>query len=252
MQPATTGHGTASALAVSGSPSAMSSSLVASASVSARPTSWPLPYASYYVNMPPAGASGGPTKPCAPHVDWGKSKPLPAGSGRAGGIGCSDFTPVRYPVCTEEQVARAKRLDAVLAPGAPRIVSIDTELLSFRGYLRRDLLWAEGDFRQLRLEALSPGGTCDEISITDWPKGTDLPPLPTPQGVDGLSCRGDPALTCCMSELLAADEEVVFETGPAPGQMCVVRSTARQDSVAVFLRSEERAFTRPGAPMRGF
>lgn len=96
----------------------------------------------------------------------------------------------------------------------------------------------------LRLEAAS-AGNCREIEIRDWPEGSDLPALEGVNGVHGWLCRGDAGLACCVSALVDAEEEVVFETGTDHGQMCVVNATARQGSVSEFRRAAEEAFDHP-------
>ena len=141
----------------------------------AKPTSWPLPYASHYANMPPAGTDGGPTKPCAPHVDWGKATPLPPGSGRQAGLGCSDMKPVRYPVCTEEQVARATRMDAA---GEEPVDFNTLRPVALRGYLRRAELMPTGLGWNVRLEASSGHGRCSRITVAARPDGSEPPPPP--------------------------------------------------------------------------
>ena len=214
----------------------------------AKPTSWPLPYASHYANMPPAGTDGGPTKPCAPHVDWGKATPLPPGSGRQAGLGCSDMKPVRYPVCTEEQVARATRMDAA---GEEPVDFNTLRPVALRGYLRRAELMPTGLGWNVRLEASSGHGRCSRITVAARPDGSEPPPPPGPDrdGAPRLAlCHGDASVACCVSALVGANEEVIYETGPSPGQICVVSGRASQDHLSSARRDDEASFNQPTTP----
>jgi hypothetical protein len=213
------------------------------------PTTWPLPYASYYADLPPVGDDGGPTKPCAPHVDWGTSTPLPPASGRPAVPACSGLQPVRYPVCTDEQLGRARRLDAVVGDavvGEPLKFDLP-EPTALRGYLRRSLLRTDGEQWELRLEALSPSGTCERIGISDRPAGSrpNRPSRLSRGGTTFALCHGDASLACCLSALVGADEEIIYETGISPGQLCAVSASAKQDVVHAARRADEAAFTEP-------
>jgi hypothetical protein len=206
------------------------------------PTTWPLPYASHYADLPPVGEDGGPTRPCAPHVDWGTSAPLPAGSGRQAALGCKDLKPVRYPACTEEQIGHARRLDSV----SEEAIAFNQPVPSaFRGYLRRDRATEDGELWEPRLEAARADGSCSELLITFRPAGTDVPPPGHPGDRARPLCRGDASTACCVSALVGADAEVIYETGVSMGQLCVVSPGASQGSVREFRRSDETAFQGP-------
>lgn len=211
------------------------------ATASARPTTWPLPYGSLYTRLPPAGTDGGPTRPCARRLDWGTSTAPSPGRLREGGIECTDVRAVRYPTCTAEQVARAKRLEVAVGPGHGP-VDTDWTPHSFRGYVRRDSWSAQFEVWELRLESLAPDGTCTEIGISDWPGGSDLPPPERYGEITNSLCRSDSGLACCASTLVDEDIEVVYETGLSPGQMCVVSPMAPQGTVGQFRRGADARF----------
>ena len=219
---------------------------LATASIaSAEPTTWPLPSASLYSHLPPAGSNGGPTKPCPRHVEWYRP-PLPDGEGRQAGLGCSDLTPVRYPVCSAEQVARASRIDALLIPGvmAPELFEAgQPRSFSFRGYLRRDVMDAGGGAWSMRIESLGSDGTCREMQIRDRPRGWRAHAPFTSGGYEQSLCHGDESFVCCFSALVDADEEIIYEvTTMEEGQLCVISPAAKQDIIRGTRRAEEKAF----------
>ena len=234
-------------------PSAVASASSSSAAGAppAEPTTWVGPYASSFAAIPPAGSSGGPTRPCAPHVEW-RGAPLPAGSGRQAGLGCSDFSPVRYPVCTPEQVARASRVDAVIIPGvaAPDIFQEGVNPpFSFRGYLRRNTHREGSDAWGIRIEAQGPDGACREMIVNDFPFGA-LGPIPVLDGRERrVLCLGDESVACCVSALVDSDAEIVYETSATRGQQaCVIDARADQTRVRAASRADERHLPHPHAP----
>lgn len=212
-----------------------------------------MPYTSYYADLPPAGSRGGPTRPCPPRVDWGESTPLPPGQGRAGrpaGEECKDFEAVRYPVCSPEQVARAVRVDAFVMPETSPGDKYGGPLIAVRGFLRRDAAGKDADWWQFRLEALAADGTCAEVGPDAWPRGSDKGP-PAPYETTGTLCRGDASVSCCVSAVVDADVEVVYESGNG-AQMCLVRSSVLQGAVHAVRRDAERGIQRPQRPHHTF
>jgi hypothetical protein len=209
-----------------------------------RPTTWLSPNASAWAHLPPAGSNGGPTKPCAPHVDWSEALPVPPGTPREGGIECSDVVPVRYSVCTPEQVARAWRLDLMERELDAMTGEKLPEAYSVRGYLRRQRFLEHAELWSLRIESSATDGSCAEVTPPDFPAGGDaVQPEQYGRITDAL-CRGDAWLACCASAVVDGPAEVIYESGADGPSLCVVDPAALQGFVTHVRRVDERDFDR--------
>ena len=197
--------------------------------------------------LPPAGDRGGPTKPCEPHQTWGETLPPPPEGYRSAGRMCSGMLgAVEFPACTAAQVRRAVRADQwARDPGS--------NVWSVRGYLRRHVLASPAvDFGpsptasprdydrswNLRVEARPTTGTCAEVQV-----GLLEPDAGSRRPLRPELCFADATVTCCRSEVLTHDIEVVVEHGGTASQprACLVSPPRRPASRVILLRSAEES-----------
>jgi hypothetical protein len=167
---------------------------------------------------------------------------VPPGTPREGGIECSDVVPVRYSVCTPEQVARAWRLDLVLGELIAMTGEKPPEAYSIRGYLRRYRYSEGSEVWSVRLESLSSDGECVEASLRDLPPGGNAVQPEEYGRLTNVLCRGDAWLACCASPVVDGPHEVVWESGVPDGALCVIDPAAPQGSVVRTRRVDDRTF----------
>jgi hypothetical protein len=150
--------------------------------------------------------------------------------------------PVRYSVCTPEQVARAWRLDLMLGELIAMTGEKPPEPYSVRGYLRRQRHSGGSEVWSVRLESLSPDGECVEASLGRLPAGGDAQQPEQYGRVTDALCRGDGGLACCASPIVDGPHEVIWESGVPDGAICVIDPTAPQGSVVRTRRVDDRTF----------
>jgi hypothetical protein len=169
---------------------------------------------------------------------------VPPGTPREGGIECSDVVPVRYSVCTPEQVARAWRLDLMLGELIAMTGEKPPEAYSVRGYLRRHRFREHAELWSLRLESRAVDGSCVEVTPRDFPPGADAQQPEILGRVTNVLCRGDGWLGCCASPVVDGPAEVIYESGAEGPSLCVIDPTAPQGFVTRARRVDERDFDR--------
>jgi hypothetical protein len=152
--------------------------------------------------------------------------------------------PVRYSVCTPEQVARAWRLDLMERELIAMTGEKPPEPYSVRGYLKRAMYNEGSEIWDLRLENLRADGSCAEVGPPSEPSGADAHQPRAYGRITDALCRGDAWLACCASPVVDADAEVIWESGAAGGALCVIDPTFRQGLVTRTTRAEERRFDR--------
>lgn len=183
----------------------------------------------------PDPAMMGPSVPCGEKPRWSPGKVEPGYVPRSAGKMCSDVKPLVFPVCTEEQMTKAVRLDAVLkgmaVGGVPESDETGAEIYwSFRGYLRRYISFhpKKESFQtgwQIQLRSFDPKTGCSSLSAN----------------IGKHLCLGDDSVACCRSSLIESDSEVVMEIGIRTGvQICVVPGQRKPVGTRVFLANEEK------------
>ena len=121
--------------------------------------------------------------------------------------------------------------------------------VALRGYLRRAELMPGGVLWTIRLEALAADGRCAQMTVSSRPQGSVPPaPAPSPSGPWAALCHGDTLLACCVSALVGANEEVIYETGASSGELCAVSTDASQGEVRGTRRDEDAWFNQPASP----
>lgn len=199
---------------------------------------WPLRSPEHWTRVDkPDPSLTGKTRPCKATPNWSSLDPPNwlQRNLKPQVYMCKYVKPVMFPICTEDQMSRAVRLDAIMKGKSgiypPEFDENEHPLhWSFRGYIMRDYAYEKSILGavgwRLELRSFDDGTGCSSISIKTK---EDL-------------CEGTKLVSCCRNGLIDSNVEVLFEVGFYTGmQLCIIPGQNISDvaRVQTFFRSSE-------------